>query len=307
MSKVVKEKSAIIEGKPSEGLTVNHSGLNKYMTSDDPNMIKIGKVIEDMVKKITSSGEEFTAVRNDLTIKLPWEMAAHMVSEIDIILERKIHKFQQSQPSEHRETENLVILRHRLQAWAYTTGLISISNTRLPLHPRLHRMVISGTVCGLLMELYRMIEEDLKVEAAGSSSINITLVTESLEKVVQLVSLFSDEDKAITENTFITRLLDLENSDIAPESLHFTEEIDSQIYPDLQLCAAMKRVKLLSEQSQARRTTDTQLYIQFNQLKLDKTKSITRTTGELNRDGLSRQVVVEWKQYEGFWDTDVRQ
>jgi hypothetical protein len=46
---VVEQSSAIIEGRLSDGLTVNHSALNKYTSDQDPNLIKIGKVVAEMV------------------------------------------------------------------------------------------------------------------------------------------------------------------------------------------------------------------------------------------------------------------
>jgi hypothetical protein len=53
----VEEQSAVINGQPSLGLMVDHSGLNKYTSGDDPNMIKIADVAAEMVRSASSGNE----------------------------------------------------------------------------------------------------------------------------------------------------------------------------------------------------------------------------------------------------------
>jgi hypothetical protein len=49
---IVDQNSAVIPGKPNDGLTTNHSGLNKYAEVTDPNLVKILNVIDSMVRSL---------------------------------------------------------------------------------------------------------------------------------------------------------------------------------------------------------------------------------------------------------------
>jgi hypothetical protein len=46
---VVDEKSAVIEQARSIGLNTDHSGLNKFRGKDDPNFVKVTRIISQMV------------------------------------------------------------------------------------------------------------------------------------------------------------------------------------------------------------------------------------------------------------------
>ena len=55
------ECSAVIDGRLSDVLDTNHSGLNKYASENDPNMIKIAEVLGKMIRSAKSKVEHRAA------------------------------------------------------------------------------------------------------------------------------------------------------------------------------------------------------------------------------------------------------
>jgi hypothetical protein len=71
----------------------------------------------------------------------------------------------------------------------------------------------------------------------------------------------------------------------------------------------MKRINLLQERTEAKRTEHEKLIISTSELSLDRIKS-TRSTGTYasahrHPNDCMQQIFVEWKQYEGYWDTEI--
>src|SRR5205814_203673 len=77
--------------------------------------------------------------------------------------------------------------------------------------------------------------------------------------------------------------------------------------PDLEAMAAMKRIQILSESSEAFRTRGQKLSIPMSSLDLDKGKSQSRSTGICKTVDTEQplSVLIEWKKYEGYWDSEI--
>jgi hypothetical protein len=71
---VVEQSSAIIEGRLSDGLTVNHSALNKYTSDQDPNLIKIGKVVAKMAHSSRLKIENAISVPHGMQMHICFRM-----------------------------------------------------------------------------------------------------------------------------------------------------------------------------------------------------------------------------------------
>jgi hypothetical protein len=123
----------------------------------------------------------------------------------------------------------------------------------------------------------------------------------------QLTALFPKKDRDTINHVFISKVLEPDYSDDVTY-MSLAGSFDAQLSPDLEAVAAMKRIKYLSEQSECKRSSEARLAIEFSKLTLDKTKSSTRSTGILETEEESGkcfyQVLVEWKRYEGFWNTE---
>jgi hypothetical protein len=230
----------------------------------------------------------------------PWETAANLVHNIDIAFEKLIKSFQIGKQAQHH-AEGFVILKYRFQSWAYGAGLYSMLGARQPLHERLY-----GTSCTIICKLLDQILLSLDTENIVRSTDDFTSGTRALSASLQqifqqLVRLFPENDGDIMKHAFFSRTLESDDDDI--ENPAFPE------FPDLEVIAAMKRIKILSEQADSKRSLRDQLMIQMKRFTFDKTKSSVRSTGVLeaqqDRAEPSHQVIVEWKNYEGFWDTHI--
>lgn len=66
----MEKSSAVIDGRLSDVLDTNHSGLNKYASENDPNMIKIAEVLADMVRSATLKVEQRAATLQGTKISI---------------------------------------------------------------------------------------------------------------------------------------------------------------------------------------------------------------------------------------------
>ncbi|KFY69602.1 hypothetical protein V496_00117 [Pseudogymnoascus sp. VKM F-4515 (FW-2607)] len=307
-SVVVEQASAVIEGRLSVGLTVNHSGLNKYTSDQDPNLIMIAKVVAGMVHSSRSKIEHAANLPKAATpvARRPWEIAASLVCDIEHAFDTVIKTFQ-ARKKEQRDTETLLVQKYRFQSWAYAIGLITMLGARQPLHERLGGAVCND-VCSLLEQILQALDMEKRPQSAEEPVFSVRTASATLQKLFQqLAALFPEKDRGIMRHAFISRVLAPDNDEATFESL--AENPVSQSFPDLEAIAAMKRIMILSEQSEAKRPSEERLVIQIRELTFDKTKSSSRSTGVFKHQESgtqhSRQVLVEWKRYEGFWDTQV--
>jgi hypothetical protein len=241
----------------------------------------------------------------DLTMSStkPWELAADLTQWVvekftDIIQVLGIWK-------EEEMVETFLLQNYRFQSWAYSVGLSTLLGTRRPLHDRLNTDV-ANDVCNLLK---RMQSTMLSInQASRESSMQILpSVMQILQDIfLRLSAHFPDKDGAILKHIIAHRIIQPEDS--------FRELGQSpclRSLPDVETMAAMKRISLLIQQSEARTGSDKSLLIDFQkELKLDKTKSLLVSSGMYTKRysphrRQSSQVLVEWKSYEGLWDTEI--
>ncbi|KAK4982355.1 hypothetical protein LTR50_007760 [Elasticomyces elasticus] len=305
---VVSQDSAVIKGRLSEGLAVDHSGLNKYISNEDPNLVKIGDVVARMVRSAQTRFQNSGDVPQGASRKPSrhWELAASFAYNI----ERKFNatiKTLQARIAEQRYAETLLIQKYRFQSWAYAVGLITLLGARKPLHERLDGHV-SENVCKLLDQVSWALDQVHCAKSTEGLTDDLQTMIASLQGLFQqLAALFPEKDGAILGHIFVSRVLQPDNDETTFESL--VQNPILQSLPDVEAIAAMKRICLLIQKSEARRTSEDRLTIDMREMALDVVKSSLRTPGlfsrrELNME-ISRQVLVEWKRYEGSWDTGV--
>jgi hypothetical protein len=257
--------------------------LNKFATEDDPNLVKIVHVLSDMVQSSFSK----TLPKGQLAPqRQPWQLASDQVDRIDNSFEALI-KINQTRKSENGDTELLILQKYRFESWAYAVGLITILGTRQPLHEHLDGFECKE-LCGLLHQMLQVLEAWQPVAA----SIRKKKLRELFDKLLRM---FPETDRGVMRQAFISRVLDESEQFDAPEG--FSDH-------DLDAIAAMKRIKILSEESEATRSVDARLAIQAGEIQFDSKRLSARSTGILRRDQ-QHEVIVEWKKYEGFWDTDI--
>jgi hypothetical protein len=178
---------------------------------------------------------------------------------------------------------------------------------RQPLHESLDSAVCND-VCRLLQQILQALDMRKQTQPVEESRFSVRATSETLQSLFQqLAALFPQTDQDIMTQTFFNRVLAPGDDEATFESL--AENPALQAFPDLDAFAAMKRIKILSERSEARRLPQERLMIQIGDFTFDKTKSLARSTGVLQGPGSghtgSRRVLVEWKRYEGLWDTEV--
>lgn len=236
-----------------------------------------------------------------------WEAAVKLVHEIDGAFDEVIWAFRAQQKLKH-ETEALVIQKYRFQSWSYVIGLGTMLGARQPLHG-FFSGAITDLVCGLLKQVLMALKSEKGLPSSKESASSARTKNATLQEIFQqLTALFPDNSRVIMKDAFISRVLEPDDGEATFESL--TDNAASQEFPDLEVIAAMKRIKLLIERSDAKRSSELRLEIRFKDLTFDKTKSSSISTAViLQRQNPSNQFplqfLVEWKQYEGFWDTQV--
>lgn len=67
----VEQSSAVIDGRLSDGLTVDHSGLNKYTSEQDPNFIKVAGVVAGMIESSRSKSAQAKKLSQGIGINIP--------------------------------------------------------------------------------------------------------------------------------------------------------------------------------------------------------------------------------------------
>ncbi|EHK96615.1 hypothetical protein M7I_7665 [Glarea lozoyensis 74030] len=221
------------------GLTVNHSGLNKYTTATDPNLIKIAEVLAKMVKPAMSKDEPCKLAAATTTLTRPWEAAAALVNKVDKAFDNMI-KHLQARTVNPRETDTLIIQKYRLQSWAYAVGLISLLGARQPLHEQL-----DGTVCSAVREILEHIADTLDIDRQYRDSQELVskpraLVSVAQESFDQLRSLFPEGDRAVMNHAFLNKCLEQDNDEI-----DLSDEVSTRSYASLEVTSAMKRIMIL--------------------------------------------------------------
>jgi hypothetical protein len=213
----------------------------------------------------------------------------------------------QARRKDQRGTEALLVQKYRFQSWAYVVGLMTMLGARQPLHERLDGAACND-VCRLLEQILQVLDMQKPSVTTEDPVLSVRSRSATLQGLFQhLAALFPARDRDIMRRAFISRVLAPDSDEATFVSL--AEDPLAQSFPDLEAIAAMKRIKILSEQSEAKRPSGERLMIQTGDITFDKTKSSIRSTGMLkdqeSNSELSRQVLVEWKKYEGFWDTQV--
>jgi len=260
-----------------------------------------------MASDIASAGDQVVdnTAENVPGVKVEWkawEYAAQLVRSIELLFDQlltpKIH-LQSNQPL---NIQRLIIEKGRFHSWAYGAGLVAIGGSRRPLHGLLEGF-LGSKVCRCLED----IQEILSPEASKVTLRRDSILGTSLQKhLQQLYSFFPDDDRRISDQIFCHSMVETENAaDL--DSLSSSSLVLA--YYDVEATAAMKRIKILCDTSEAQRQENQKLFIPIDELKLDKGKSTGRSTGlhVVTKDDTleSRSVLIEWKKYEGYWDTEI--
>jgi hypothetical protein len=201
--------------------------------------------------------------------------------------------------------QSFLLQDYQFQSWAYLVGLNTILNMRRPLHNRLNTDVAKD-VCTLLREILSTMKS-IEPNSPRPSTKSLHSMIQTLQDLfLRLAVLFPADYGPILKHIVACRIIQPEDS--------FRELGASpalQTIPDVETMAAMKRINLLIQQSDARRLSNDRLIIDLpKELVLDKTKSMRASSGiytrrESGAHKVASQVLVEWKGYEGLWDTEV--
>jgi hypothetical protein len=174
-----------------------------------------------------------------------------------------------------------------------------------PLHILLDRLSCQ-TICNLLQQLQGIL---LRMSTDMSPNENKASRNELKRLVTCLYLLLPKADNEASSQLFQTTLV--KTDDI--EELASTEEACRRSnHPDQERVAAMKRLQILMEDSESLKTEEEKLSIGKGRMVLSKnvkkhSQISTRTltaTGDHDA-GAPVQILVEWKAYEGFWDTEI--
>jgi hypothetical protein len=192
------------------------------------------------------------------------------------------------------------VLRCRYRAWAYSAGLSAINQSTRPLHGLLDTLV-AQKICEYLQQIVQNLSEISK--DVGSSEAQYGQLRDLIN---ELYSIFPEEDRTTSDQIFSATLL---RSDDANALKNFETDTTIREFPDIELIAAMKRINILRERAEATRPEDEKLSIVMKDLSLDKARS-TRSTGTYtitSKEAVDfmKQIFVEWKHYEGYWDTEI--
>ncbi|KAL9611240.1 MAG: hypothetical protein Q9167_004094 [Letrouitia subvulpina] len=300
---VVNQQSAVIEGRPSEGLNTDHSGLNKYGSKEDYSFRRIAREMKRMVGLVPLraqgrvNSEAGTTNSEVLNKSRPWVDAATLVVRADEAFEQAL-----STANTSDRAQSVDVLRCRFRAWTYSAGLSKVNQSARPLHGLLDTFV-APKVCEYLQQILQNLSEisdskDGRQPEAQYRQMN-NLINE-------LYSIFPEEDKTASDQIFSATLL---RSDDTNTLENIRSNATVQEFPDIELVAAMKRINILQENAEATRKDDEKLSISMKDIILDKT-IFSRSTGTYTpiSDGIAnhmKQIIVEWKEYQGYWDTEI--
>jgi hypothetical protein len=105
-------------------------------------------------------------------------------------------------------------------------------------------------------------------------------------------------------HAFLSKCLEQDNDEI-----DLSDEASTRPYASLEVTSAMKRIMVLCERSESRRSSNDRLIIPMKELSLDITSSSIRSTGRFkspsNHAQAANAILVEWKQYQGYWSTEI--
>lgn len=224
----------------------------------------------------------------------PWEDASELVSLV-------YESFHQATVTAtvHNQTPAMDILRCRFGAWAYLVGLATIGQSRRPLHGVLDTLV-APEICDCLRRILHNLPEISKDTKKSSTHF------EGVRKLIDaLYRTLSEDDRTTLDQVFSATVLRSDDAS-ALESIETGATL--RAFPDIEVMAAMKRINILRDRAEATRPEHEKLSIDMDKISLDKPRS-ARSTGLYK--GQSSEVVdikpilVEWKQYEGYWDTEI--
>jgi hypothetical protein len=319
IDQIVTRDSAVIPGCLHDILMTNHSGLNKFYDPADPNFLKIVEAISRMVNSIEESNRLGRHSSSGSTPKLrihslstkstdisalpakPWERAANLASRIYQKLMQMIEQLKEAKEDMSAVLTSLAVHKCFFESWAYRVGLIPLLESRLSLHELFSTGVVHY-VCDVMQKMLSVLDTVSSTMASRNPHVEI----QSLQDyVLHLLSLFSDINGSVQESIVSFRLLQQEN--IAPGA---NESQLLETLPGIEAMAAMKRINMLMKNSDAQRDSKDRLIIHIGkELKIDSAKSPFRSPGVYTKREdsavLRRQVLVEWKRYESFWDTEV--
>lgn len=223
-------------------------------------------------------------------------MTAKLTEELDQRLDDRIQLLQTLSSADHdQDAQSLVLLRYRLQSWAFQLGLLTLSKTRQPLHASLD----TPRAESVNQQLRDMLEE---LSVSGEPGRDGLL--DGLRTVAARLSSILSADHGLP-TSYLTASLALQPSSALSSPISSTT-VESD--PDIRALIAMKRISLLMEQSAvAARTSSDPIAIDIRaQLSLDRSRSTTLSTGVVygRTNSYSGDCLVEWKYYDQIWGTD---
>ena len=222
----------------------------------------------------------------------PWEEAAGLVVRIEEAFEHAT--------TGAKKAQSFDVLKCRFRAWTYSAGLSRINQSTRPLHGLLDTLVAQN-ISDYLQQIVQNLSEipnDIGWSEAQYGQLR--------DLINELYSILPKEDRTTSDQIFSATLL---RSDDTKALENFETDATVQEFPDIELIAAMKRINILRESAEATRPEDEKLSIDMKDLSLDKSIS-PRSTGTYTSAGngavdLMKQIFVEWKHYEGYWDTEI--
>lgn len=225
----------------------------------------------------------------------PWEDAAKLVVRIEEAFEQAT-----SAAKICDKAQSFDVLRCRFRAWTYSAGLSTINQSTRPLHGLLDTLVAQK-----IREYLQQIVQNLSgiSKDVGPSEAQYGQLRDLIN---ELYSIFPEEDRTTSDQVFSATLL---RSDDTNALENFETDATVREFPDIELIAAMKRINILRESAEATRPEDEKLSIAMKDLSLDKARS-ARSTGTYTLTSkeavdFMKQIFVEWKHYEGYWDTEI--
>jgi hypothetical protein len=210
-------------------------------------------------------------------------------------------------PARNVEITLLTIERSRFQTWAYIVGFSEMYGTRRQLH-RLLSGLTGHKTCDILERLRRILSsEDAQLKTVETNEFRIFV--ETIRNLLNdLERLLPETDRKSMNQALSTKILE-------PEDVCTLESLISssfvQEHPSLEASAAMKRIRILSERSESTRQGREKLTVPMENLQLESEqyRRSRISTGLYCAGEASSEtpvpILIEWKKYEGLWDTDI--
>ena len=235
-----------------------------------------------------------------------WKLAAELVPIIGSEFDRTLSP-QSLHLIRNVDMATFAVERSRFQAWAYVMGFAEMYGSGKSLNTLL---------CGRSgHKTFDILDQLRRTFAFQRSQVNTPDAGEFQAFTEKISRLLRDLEEVLPENDQKTMAQVLSTRLLEPEDVYKLETLLSSSFihenPNLEATAAMKRIRILSKKSESIRQGRDKLLIAMENLTMEneqyrRTKiSIGSFMEGQSASQMPIPILIEWKKYEGLWDTDI--